>query len=136
MASVVLLGRALFYACHYRLPACLPACLPVVQDLPPSLLETLRDPGMGGMDWMAAGSLTNLSMGGQGPRPMLPMPPPPQHPQQQRSSMQQSEQGVDSHRLHSKPPGCATIGGSPPIGQCSLLRLALLGLAWPDCTLD
>ena len=108
---------------------CLPACLPAVQELPPGLLQTLRDPGVGGMDWMAAGSLTNLSMGGQGPPPMLPMPPPPP-PQQQRSSMQQSEQRMESCRLHSKAAtGLQAVRQrGPPRGQC--ISLFGLCLAW------
>ena len=56
--GAVLLG--LWQAPYNAPPACLLACASPVQELQPGL----RDPGM---EWMAAGSLINLSMGGQGP---------------------------------------------------------------------
>lgn len=59
----------------------LPSGLP--QDgVAPGLLQTLADPGMAGMDWLAAGSLTNLAVGPgpAGTLPPMPTPAPPPMP--------------------------------------------------------
>ncbi|KAL4451665.1 hypothetical protein ABPG75_007327 [Micractinium tetrahymenae] len=50
---------------------------PTLQEgVGPGLLQSLADPGMAGMDWLAAGSLTNLAIGA-GPNGALPPMPPP-----------------------------------------------------------
>ena len=55
---------------------------PGMADLPPGLLQTLgQPPAVGGMDWLAAGSLTNMAMGARGaPPPPLPPALPPVAP--------------------------------------------------------
>lgn len=55
---------------------------PGMADLPPGLLQTLgQPPAVGGMDWLAAGSLTNMAMGARGaPPPPLPPALPPAAP--------------------------------------------------------
>ncbi len=81
------------------------AALPIQEGVSPGLLQSLAEPGMAGMDWLAAGSLTNLAMGSgpNGALPPLPAPMLPPVPQPVPAPMLQPGEksrdcGVDAER--------------------------------------